>query len=71
MQFVTQKTNNEPLPGSAAVPGDQKPYFEAIQWLAKHYSKPCVRAAVERGLPEDYATRGREILPRLLSVIGF
>ena len=53
-------------PGSAG----KKPYFPILQWLARHFGRPSPKSAIERGLPADYASQGKGVLPRLLSVIG-
>ncbi len=45
-------------------------YMATAQWLARHFSRPFVKAPIEQVLPQDYETRGKEILPRVLAAIG-
>ncbi|EFL90019.1 type I secretion system permease/ATPase [Ahrensia sp. R2A130] len=39
-------------------------------WLAAHHQMPYARAAVLRNVPSDYATRGDDMLPRMLANVG-
>ncbi|MEN0041582.1 MAG: type I secretion system permease/ATPase [Pseudomonadota bacterium] len=64
------------VPAVAASPGASKEAAQAdllpavTKWLSGHHQMPYAGAAVLRNVPADYATRGEDMLPRMLANVG-
>ena len=57
-----------PAASGEADPMDLLP--AVTKWLAGHHQMPYARAAVLRNVPADYASRGEDMLPRMLANVG-
>ncbi len=49
---------------------DEGRYLALVRFFCRHYSLTFAKAAVEKGIPDDYENMDRAVLPRLLEVVG-